>query len=85
MAETYLAPRYCEAPEQVFGEIRDINAQYRGTTDPLAVDPHWASGLSFMAGSMGAMPKAGDIALINSFGRLDGFTADGRFFILAES
>lgn len=43
------------------------------------------NGLCFVAGSRGAIPKAGDRIMRNPWGRINGFSAGGKLFVLAES
>jgi hypothetical protein len=83
---SYLAPRYMEVS-------RDVYCQYLATVErcgqvetleaplPLAL----TDGLAFIAGTVGAVPMAGDDIGVGATDRLDIFTADKRYFALYES
>jgi hypothetical protein len=79
------APRYIEVPEHEFDQYKAITLRHSGSADQLREPADWTDDLSFVAGSAGAAPAVGDIVLLNQINRIDGFTADGRFFVLYES
>lgn len=85
LESVYLAPRYVEVDQDGFRQYEKIDLKYGGSLSRMTEDAGWAGGISFVAGSAGAAPQIGDLLLITAQGRLDGFQAEGRFFVLYES
>lgn len=82
LAALYLAPRYMEVPNPTYLKYRALPTN---TVRVLEGPQRIMSGLAFVAGARGAEPMAGDEIFMGVTGRLDGFTADRRYFVLAES
>ena len=84
---TYTAPRYTQVDRGTFDRYRATCTGCGGEQDKLdrPLPTALTDGLAFVPHVSGSIPAAGDEIFVGCTGRLDGFTAQGGCYVLAES